>query len=139
MGFQQQTKARHAGRVRGIELTSFQIRLLAACEDAPYLHMDEHYEIKLLIPEGDGTYTVYATQIMDFPRFYHRVKMKFKVMFTQTCFRGFMIDTARHFLPMNKIKEMLDLMSMNKYNVLHWHIVDDQSFPYKSDVYPDLR
>ncbi|XP_018019404.1 beta-hexosaminidase subunit beta isoform X2 [Hyalella azteca] len=144
--------ARHAGRVSGKALTSFQIRLMAACEGAPYLHMDEHYEIKidspdepgvgsivavsvwgilrgleslsqLLIPAGDGTYFVYATQIMDFPRFSHR---------------GFMIDTARHFLPMNKIKEMLDLMSMNKYNVLHWHIVDDQSFPYVSDVYPDL-
>lgn len=50
-----------------------------------------------------------------------------------------MIDTARHFLPLDKIREMLDLMAMNKYNVLHWHLVDDQSFPYQSDVYPDLR
>ncbi|KAF2354834.1 Glycoside hydrolase family 20 catalytic domain [Trinorchestia longiramus] len=78
---------------------------------------------QLLIPDEEGGFYVYSTQIMDFPRFAHR---------------GFMIDTARHFLPLNKIKEMLDLMGMNKYNVLHWHIVDDQSFPYVSDVYPDL-
>lgn len=45
-------------------------------------------------------------------------------------YRGLMIDTARHYLPMDLILDNLDAMAMNKMNVLHWHISDKQSFPY---------
>lgn len=49
-----------------------------------------------------------------------------------------MIDTSRHFIEVDRILELLDGMSFNKFNVLHWHMTDDQSFPFNSATYPDL-
>ncbi|XP_065845351.1 uncharacterized protein [Oscarella lobularis] len=61
--------------------------------------------------------------IEDEPRFQHR---------------GLLIDTSRHFEPLRVIRNVLDSMSYAKLNVLHWHIVDTQSFPLQSLKYPKL-
>jgi len=53
--------------------------------------------------------------------------------------RGFMIDTSRHFLTVKVIKTLLDGMAWNKFNLLHWHIVDAESFPFQVPKYPQLH
>eukprot|EP01133_Synstelium_polycarpum_P001361 gene1361-1560_t len=62
-------------------------------------------------------------QITDFPRFE---------------WRGLMIDTGRHFMPVTTVLHTVEACAYNKLNVLHWHIVDGQSFPATIASYPNM-
>ncbi|CAG8519768.1 10694_t:CDS:2 [Funneliformis mosseae] len=74
--------------------------------------------------EKNGLFLPFAPHnISDYPRFPHR---------------GLLLDTARNYYPVNDLLKMLDVMSWNKFNVFHWHVVDAQSWPVKSEVYPEL-
>ncbi|XP_054817626.1 beta-hexosaminidase 1 isoform X1 [Prosopis cineraria] len=53
-------------------------------------------------------------------------------------YRGLMLDTSRHYLPVDVIKQIIESMSYAKLNVLHWHIIDEQSFPLEIPSYPKL-
>ena len=53
-------------------------------------------------------------------------------------YRGLLIDSARHFLPVHSVQRVLDAMSMTKLNVLHWHLSDTTSFPVQSEAFPQL-
>ena len=52
--------------------------------------------------------------------------------------RGFMLDSARHFQSLDTIKSILDTMAAHKLNVLHWHLVDDQGWRLEIKKYPKL-
>jgi hexosaminidase len=53
-------------------------------------------------------------------------------------YRGIMIDSARHFLSIAAIKRVIESMPLSKLNVLHWHLVDDESFPVVLGSHPEL-
>jgi hexosaminidase len=53
--------------------------------------------------------------------------------------RGLLIDSARHFQPLDVIRRNLDAMAAVKLNVLHWHLSDNQGFRIESKRYPKLH
>jgi len=53
--------------------------------------------------------------------------------------RGILIDSARHFLPIETLKRQIDGMAAAKMNVFHWHLTDDQGWRFASSHYPQLQ
>ncbi|KAF9786572.1 hypothetical protein SFRURICE_016295 [Spodoptera frugiperda] len=53
-------------------------------------------------------------------------------------YRGLLIDSSRHFIPMENLKKTLDGMAANKMNVFHWHVTDSHSFPLESTRVPQF-
>ena len=86
--------------------------------------LDTLAQLCVQMPSGAaGKVALQEAEIKDAPRF---------------PFRGLLVDSARHFLPVPFLKRILDVMSLGRYNVLHWHLVDSQAFPVRSDLYPEL-
>ncbi len=52
--------------------------------------------------------------------------------------RGLMLDSARHFQSPEFVKRMIDWMAVNKLNIFHWHLVDDQGWRLEIKKYPRL-
>ena len=52
--------------------------------------------------------------------------------------RGIMIDSGRNYLSKKKILEQIDGMALSKLNVLHWHLVDSQSWALEISAYPEM-
>jgi hexosaminidase len=81
---------------------------------------------QLFNQQDDGTYTISGVPIVidDSPEFK---------------WRGLMIDSSRHFLPLSEIKKTIDGLLFNKMNILHWHIIDQDSFPMQVPSVPELN
>lgn len=52
--------------------------------------------------------------------------------------RGMLIDEGRHFFGKETIKHVIDQMAYYKFNVLHWHLTEDQGWRIAIDRYPKL-
>lgn len=83
------------------------------------------FETILQLTEGGpGGYILPCVQIEDAPRF---------------PWRGLLIDSGRHFQPVEVIKRNIDGLAAVKMNVLHWHLTEDQGFRVESKLFPALH
>jgi len=79
--------------------------------------------LQLVDVSPDG-FAVPAVTIQDKPRF---------------PWRGLMIDSARHFIPLDVLRRNIDGMEAVKMNVFHWHLSENQGFRAESRKFPKLH
>jgi hexosaminidase len=53
--------------------------------------------------------------------------------------RGLMIDSARHFVPLDVLRKNIDGLEAVKMDVLHWHLSENQGFRVESKKFPKLH
>uniref|UniRef100_A0A7S4K3H5 Beta-hexosaminidase n=1 Tax=Odontella aurita TaxID=265563 RepID=A0A7S4K3H5_9STRA len=52
--------------------------------------------------------------------------------------RGMHLDSGRHFMPKEFVKNFIDLIAMHKMNSFHWHLTEDQGWRIEIEEYPRL-
>ncbi|MGE5521913.1 MAG: family 20 glycosylhydrolase [Candidatus Dadabacteria bacterium] len=67
--------------------------------------------------------TVKNCEIIDWPSF---------------AWRGYMIDVGRNYMPMDLLKQQIDVMSHYKFNVFHFHPTEDIAWRFAIKQYPQL-
>ncbi|MEO8403831.1 MAG: family 20 glycosylhydrolase [Chitinophagaceae bacterium] len=72
---------------------------------------------------NSNDWTISTTTIEDYPRF---------------AWRGLMLDVSRHFFTKKEVEDYIDEMSKYKFNILHWHLTDDQGWRIEIKSLPKL-
>eukprot|EP00656_Telonema_subtile_P016112 TRINITY_DN1849_c0_g1_i1.p1 TRINITY_DN1849_c0_g1~~TRINITY_DN1849_c0_g1_i1.p1 ORF type:complete len:519 (+),score=106.62 TRINITY_DN1849_c0_g1_i1:215-1771(+) len=131
-------------------LAGLQLTVTDLDESHPQLHTDESY---LLTVPSTGAATISASTIYGAMRGLESFSQLVSFNFTTETYsvapvvikdaprfphRGLMMDSARHFETLASIRHVIDSLPYAKLNVLHWHMVDSQSFPFQSKAYPKL-
>ncbi|KAF5405067.1 hypothetical protein PHET_01359 [Paragonimus heterotremus] len=134
-------------------ISTVRIRITRGCDESvealwPSESMNEMYSVQV----EDGEIVIEAEEIWGVlhgletvAQLVHRSQTNTPIIEAQRIddkplypHRGFLIDTSRHYLDLKHIFQFVDAMAIVKMNILHWHIVDETSFPYSSYTFPEL-
>ncbi len=107
-----------------LEVTTNFISITAAKSAGLFYGMQTLRQMLPLGPvDGQTKYQLACVSIKDAPRF---------------AWRGYMLDSARHFINKNTILSLLDALAMAKISVFHWHLTDDEAWRLPISKYPGL-
>ncbi|MBD8164752.1 beta-N-acetylhexosaminidase [Erwinia persicina] len=124
--------------------TPLQIRIARPVAAIPQPDSDEHYR---LVVSADGIVLEAATRfgamrgMETLLQLVHNGTVPLVTINDAPRFpwRGILIDSARHFLPIDTLKRQIDGIAAAKMNVFHWHLTDDQGWRFASTHYPQLQ
>jgi hexosaminidase len=104
-----------------LEVTSSGAKLAAATPLGTLHGLQTFLQLVRISPDG---FVAPAVTIHDQPRF---------------PWRGLMIDSARHFIPLDVLRRNIDGLEAVKMNVFHWHLSENQGFRVESKKFPKLH
>lgn len=113
----------------GYSLTSTTDRVTIQANQAAGLFYGVQSLLQLLPAEvtskttRNATWAIPVVSVLDYPRF---------------GWRGIMLDVSRHFFTKQEVKDYIDQMSRYKYNLLHWHLTDDEGWRIEIKSFPKL-
>ena len=107
-----------------LDVTMTDIRVTAKTQFGAYYALETLSQMVVFDFDSE-TYQIRSApwKVVDAPRFAHREVL---------------VDTSRHYQPMAELKRIITSLPYAKINTFHWHLVDQQSFPYMSPSYPKL-
>jgi len=106
-----------------LKINSDKIFILASKETGLFYGIQSLFQ---LLPKNISKGTpikVQTCEITDYPRF---------------SWRGLNLDCSRHFMTKDFIKRYIDILAYYKFNILHWHLTDDQGWRIEIKKYPKL-
>lgn len=104
-----------------LSVSSSGIRLEAA-SSVGFVHASATL-LQLIQTGGDASLVVPHVKISDSPRFKYR---------------GMMLDCARHFHPVERVKRLINQLAHYKFNTFHWHLTDDEGWRIEIKAFPQL-
>jgi hexosaminidase len=105
-----------------INANTDQIRITYTTESSCFNALQSLFQLITLADNGQG-FSIPVCFVKDYPSF---------------SWRGLHLDVSRHFFSVDEVKKYIDLMSMYKFNVFHWHLTDDQGWRIEIKRYPKL-
>jgi hexosaminidase len=105
-----------------INANTDQIRITYTSESSCFNALQSLFQLITLADDGQR-FSIPVCFVKDYPSF---------------SWRGLHLDVSRHFFSVEEVKQYLDLMSMYKFNVFHWHLTDDQGWRIEIKRYPKL-
>ncbi len=103
------------------------------------LSIDEN---NILVKASDCNGAIYATQtirqLFNFDLDITSANCSKIEDYPEMSWRGLLYDEARHFFGKEHTKKLIDIMSLHKLNVLHWHLSDNEGWRIEIKKYPLL-
>lgn len=106
-----------------LKINSDKIAILASKEVGLFYGIQSLLQLLPKNISKDASIEVQDCEITDYPRY---------------SWRGLNLDCARHFMTKDFIKRYIDILAYYKFDILHWHLTDDQGWRIEIKKYPKL-